>query len=89
MKLLFFNQLTPSMKYKINAIELIKLAMEKRNWHHGKITATSAGQHKLNAAKGKLSYEKSCELLEIAGYRKVEEESWEKIPTAPKPPKVL
>lgn len=60
----------------INALELLKQVTQHRNWHQGKIDAKVAAVLKTNLSRGKVSYEKACEVLVLIGYEKVEEEKW-------------
>lgn len=61
-----------------NAVDLIIEIMKKRNWHEGKIERRKASNYKKRAGEGELSYDKSCEILDILGWEKIKEETWEK-----------
>lgn len=61
-----------------NAVEALRLIMMERNWHQRKYPARKAGGYKDLLKKGKLSYEKCREILQLLGYRKIGEETWEK-----------
>jgi len=60
----------------INAVDLLKKVMESREWHQGLIERRKAAMYKSLINRNKLSYEKSCELLNILGYRKIKDEVW-------------
>ena len=60
-----------------NAIDILAQVMEQRNWHQGLIKRNIASELKRNLAKGKVSYEKACEVLTLIGCTKVKEEVWE------------
>lgn len=62
-----------------NAIKVLKDLMQVRKWHQEKYTPTKASGYKDLLNKGKLSYEKSIEILHLLGYKKVKEETWEKV----------
>ena len=63
------------MKINNNAIEILQKVMQNRNWHKGLIERRLAAVTKQNAMAGKLSYEKSCEILELLGWQKIKEET--------------
>lgn len=63
-----------------NALDVLKEVMKTRNWYEGNISRTSAAEYKRNLPKGKVSYEKACELLNMIGYEKVEDEIWRRPP---------
>ena len=59
-----------------NAIELLKEVTKQRKWHQGKIEIRKAAITKTNLNRGKFSYEKASEILNLLGYSKVKEEEW-------------
>lgn len=61
-----------------NAIELLQEVTKKRKWHNGLIEQRKAAITKTNLHRGKLSYEKACEILNLLGYSKTKEEEWGK-----------
>lgn len=61
---------------QLNAIELLKKIVTKRNWHAGKIDRKLASKYKLFVFEERLSYTKACEILQILGYTKSAEEVW-------------
>lgn len=61
-----------------NAIELLQEVTKKRKWHNGLIEQRKAAITKTNLHRGKLSYEKACEILTLLGYAKTHEEVWQK-----------
>jgi hypothetical protein len=63
---------------KISAFDLLNQVMQTRNWHGGKLERRLAGEHKRNLKKNKLSYEKAVQLLEMAGWQKIEDETFAK-----------
>lgn len=64
-------------KINKNAIDLLKSVMEQRLWYGDKIERRKANTYKNLINKGKLSYEKSCEILLLIGYSKIKEEVWQ------------
>lgn len=60
----------------INAVDLLKQVMEKREWHQGLIERRKAATYKILIHRSKLSYEKCCEILMLLGYVKIKEEVW-------------
>jgi len=63
----------------MTAQETLHQVMQQRNWYASlAISRSLAGEYKRNLAKGKLSYEKTCELLQALGYSKIKEEVWAK-----------
>jgi len=63
----------------INAVELLKQVVQRRNWHQGRIERRLAGETKKNVLAGKLSYEKASAILVLLGWEKVKEESWKQL----------
>ncbi len=61
----------------INAIALLIAITQKRNWHQGKLDRKVASFTKKNVALGKVSYEKAVEILQLLGYQKIQEETWQ------------
>lgn len=66
-------------KHEINlsATDLLKKVVQDRNWHQGKIEHRLAAMTKTNLSRGKISYEKACEILILLGWQKVKNETWE------------
>jgi hypothetical protein len=61
----------------MNAKDKLKEVMSHRNWHGGKFGCPrTAAVYKSLHLKGRLSYEKSCEMLTTLGYVKLQEEYW-------------
>jgi hypothetical protein len=67
------------MMNNINAVDLLKKLTQQRNWHQGKIDAKAAAMLKTNLNRGKVSYEKACETLQLLGFTKIQEEVWQPI----------
>jgi hypothetical protein len=61
---------------QISAFELLSEVMQTRNWHRGKIERRLAAEHKRNLKKKKLSHEKAIQLLKLAGWEKIEDETF-------------
>jgi len=64
-------------RQQIGAIELLKQVVQQRGWHQNKVSHAIASEAKRNLAKGKVSYEYACKLLNMIGYEKVEDEVWQ------------
>jgi hypothetical protein len=62
----------------MNAKDLLKTIVVKRNWHNGMIERKKAAHIKKYTLAGTLSYEKACEVLILLGFKKIAEEEWEK-----------
>ena len=60
-----------------NAIEILSKIVQQRNWHKGLLERQVATNIKARIAEGKVSYEKACEVLNLLGYQKIQEEVWE------------
>lgn len=67
------------MMIKNNPIEILKTVVQKRNWHQGKIERRLAFETKKNTLADKLSYEKASKILELLGWEKIEEETWQRL----------
>lgn len=66
---------------KQNALKLLETIMENKQWYKDKFTKSEASSRKQALIKGKMSYERACEILRALGWEKESEETWEKIPT--------
>ena len=62
----------------MNAKEQLKLLMRRRKWYGGKIERRTAAAYKNKMNKGLVSYEKSEEILTLLGWKKTQDEIWEK-----------
>ena len=63
----------------MNAKTQLSEIMKRRKWYGDKIERRTAAAYKNFMSKGKLSYEKSCEILILLGWEKTQEEIWHKI----------
>lgn len=62
---------------EINAVTLLKQVTSVRYWHQGKIERRAAAQLKRNLNTNQVSYEKAVEILQLLGYQKIQEETWQ------------
>lgn len=61
---------------QLNAIELLKKIVTKRNWHGGKFERRLASYYKKAVLEGKLSYEMAVIILKELGYKLQQNEIW-------------
>lgn len=65
--------------YTTDPVNLLLKIASKRKWYGDKIEARKAAVYKTMANRGELSHEKASEILELLGYEKIQEETWQKI----------
>jgi hypothetical protein len=70
--------MTTMSKVNANALKVLSDVMQERKWYGDHIERRKANGYKSLLRQGRLSYEKACELLELIGYKKVQEEVWKK-----------
>lgn len=66
------------LEYNLNALDLLKQVVQKRNWHGGLMDRNVRSKIKTNLKKGLVTYKRACEVLELIGYEKTKDEIWAK-----------
>ena len=67
-----------SLPRQINAFDLLKEVVQKRNWYNNNMSKHRAQNIKRKLPKGLISYELAIEALNCAGWEIVESEKWAK-----------
>jgi hypothetical protein len=65
------------MKINNNAIEVLGTLMEQRGWYADKIERRKANTYKTLLGRGKLSYQQAVKILDLLGWKKIKEETWQ------------